>query len=98
MAATLHKRPPTHRWWLDFLTRVELQPGGWYPVVLLWLDFLQFSAPVTPISYNQWWADLQSNLLVGCQFTTRGPDRLGSVRLLEQGQLYRTFDALYPLK
>lgn|SRR3989338_8869324 len=92
------RRSLTHRWWLDFLTRNEFQSGQWYAIASLWEDFLQFRVPLAPLSYTLWWADLQNNLLIGYQFSTKGSDGLGSIRIIDQDQLYHNFHQLYPLR
>ena len=97
-AALPPKRSITHRWWLDFLTRNELQTGQWYAVISLWEDFVQFCAPYQPISHKLWWADLQNNLLIGCHFNTKGFDGLGSICIVDQEQLYHKFHQLHPLR
>ena len=92
------KHPIVHQWWLDFLTRIDLQQGCWYSLSLLWLDFIRFHAPNQPISHKLWRKDLQHNLLPGCQFSQWGLDGLGSVQVVAPEELHRIFHALYPLR
>lgn len=82
----------------------SIQACDCHSSVVAWLshsssiESVQFCAPQKPVPYKRWRADLQVNLVTGCQFSTWGPDGLGSVRTIEPEELYRNYHKLFPLR